>query len=92
MDKQLAKSLQLSVEAFAMGKTEEANKAIHEYLCRKSQLMLMGEAAEEDVEDVEDDKDEDKDDEKKDSKDDKDDKDEDDSDEDDKDEDKDDDK
>lgn len=73
MDKQLAKSLQLSVEAFAMGKTEEANKAIHEYLCRKSQLMLMGEAAEEDVEDDKDeDKDEDKDDEKKDSKDDKD--------------------
>lgn len=60
MDKILAQKLQLVVEAYASGKTEEADAAIHEYICRKSQLMLIGEAEEEKDDEGADDKSDDK--------------------------------
>lgn len=59
MDKELYTSLRAFVEAYATQSTENSDQLIHEYICKKSQSMLLGEAKDEDKADE--DKDEDKD-------------------------------
>jgi hypothetical protein len=77
MDKDLLTPLRAFVEAYATQNTENADALIHEYLCKKSQKMLVGEADDSEESDDkddeskdEDDKDEDKKDKKSDDKDD----------------------
>ncbi len=71
MDKIIEQSLRQIVEAIATNKAEDADQAIHEYICRKAQLMLVGEA-EDESEDAKDDEDKDESEEDDDKSDDKD--------------------
>jgi hypothetical protein len=73
MDKKIETPLRGFVEAYATQNTEEGDKLIHEYICKKSQAMLMGESEDEgdDAEDEADKDDADKDDADKDDKSDK---------------------
>lgn len=43
MDKELHAKLKAFVEAYATQNTENADQLIHEYICKKSQAMLLGE-------------------------------------------------
>jgi hypothetical protein len=77
MDKTLEAPLRQFVEGYATQNTENTDALIHEYLCKKTQKILFGEAACEDAEEADDvdcDEDEDcddKDDKKDEKKDDK---------------------
>lgn len=66
MDKKIETPLRGFVEAYATQNTEEGDKLIHEYICKKSQAMLMGESDDE-GDDAEDEADKDKDDADKDA-------------------------
>ena len=49
MDKALETPLRKFVEAYATQSTENADELIHEYICKKAQKMLLGEADEEEA-------------------------------------------
>ena len=52
MDNKLKKPLQTFVEGYATQTLEGTDAAIHEYICRKTQSMLLGEEADEKDEDL----------------------------------------